>query len=75
MRVNGAGNFIPLQGMLVIQGQVAPTLPGQDPGAIIGPDGKAIEADAPDAMGKPAEAPEILEDPKLLDDAEDLPEP
>jgi outer membrane protein TolC len=75
MRVNGAGNFIPLQGMLVIQGEVVPTLPGQDPGAIIGPDGKAIEADAPDAMGQPAVSPEIREDPKLLDDVEAQPEP
>jgi outer membrane protein TolC len=74
MRVNDAGNFMPLQGMLVIQGEVAPALPGQDPGAIIGPDGRAIDADAPDAMGEPAEAPEIEEDPELLDDVVPVPD-
>ncbi len=74
MRVDAAGNFIPLQGMVVIRGEVAPALPGEDPGAIIGPDGKAIEADAPDAMGRPAEAPEIEEDPELLDDVVPVPD-
>ncbi len=74
MRVNEMGNLKPLQGMVAIYGEEAPQLPGEDPGAIIGPDGKAIEADAPDAMGRPAEAPEIEEDPDLLDDVVPVPD-
>lgn len=62
MRVNEVGNLRPLQGMIVIDGETTPRLPGRDPGAVEGDDGQPQNAD--EAGGGPAPMPrDADEDP------------
>ncbi len=60
MRVTGEGNLKPLQGMVVIEGEEAPRLPGRDPGAVQGEDGEPENAD--EAGGGPPPTPRDRDD-------------
>jgi outer membrane protein TolC len=63
MRVTGEGNLQPLQGMVVIEGEATPRLPGRDPGAVEGDDGQPQNAD--EAGGGPPPMPrDADEDPE-----------
>lgn len=67
MRVTGEGNLLPLQGMVVIEGEATPRLPGRDPGAVQGDDEEPRNADE-DAGGPPPMPEDDAESPPPDDD-------